>query len=355
MKNLLFVVLAVFCINIQAQEAKTYAVKSGYIKYELGGSTKGTKEVWWDNYGTKTCEIEKSTTTTKVFGIKNTDEKNMATVIVKGQFWVADYIKNIGTMGKVPYYNDTEKYVAEMTEQEQKELLEQVLTQMGGKVVGTESLSGYHCDIIKLMGIKSWIHKGLVLKTEGKILGIETNEMFVDFKPNSKVSASKFNPPSGVQYDDMAEVTSGGLMGALGGMDAFEEEMEDDDDDWETVPVDYSFDKFSKIVKGCDIEGYRCARVNTLDGMHSAVFMKGLNTMVVIAQSDENLEKDDEEFGLYDSFRSNGHTCHYGVMEEDNGSALVVEYPSDDMIVTFMAMPQKSKDELVEIADKFDF
>lgn len=354
MKKLLIIALAIFSLNIQAQEAKTYAVKSGYIKYQLSGNTTGTKELWWDDYGRKTCETEKSTTTTKMFGIKNTEEKHSTTVIVKDKFWVANYIDNLGSKGNVPMYQEGQEIVGQMTEQEQQEFADEVLAGMGGKKMGSESLNGYPCDIIKLMGIKLWIHKGLVLKSEGKILGIETNEIFVEFKPNSNVAASKFNPPSGVNYENLSEKAGAqgfmGALGALGGM----EEMEEDEDDYEITPVDYPFDKFSKIVKGCTIEGYRCASVNTVDGAHVAIFRNGLNTVLITASSDENMEQDDE-FGLYQSFRHSGHTCHYGVMEEDNASVLIVEYPSDDMFVTFMAMPQKDKEELLKIDDKVHF
>jgi len=351
MKNLLIVLLAVFSLSIQAQEAKRYAIESGYIKYELSGNTKGSKELWWDDYGTKTCELEKSTTTTKIFGIKNTEEKNSCTVIVKDKFWAADYIKNSGSNGTIPYYNEGQKMVNEMSEKEQQEFADEVLTQMGGQKVGTESLSGYECDIIKIMGIKSWIYKGLVLKVEGKIMGIEANEKFVEFKPKSSVPASKFNPPSGVEYENLAEQAGAqGLMGAFGGLGNFEEEEKEDN----TTPVDYSYDKFKKIVNACEVEGYTCSAINSIEGMHAATFTKGMANVMVMAQSDKNME-DDDEFNSFDSFRKNGHTCHYGELNEENGSALVVEYPSDDMIVTFLAMPKKSKEELLKFESKMQF
>ncbi|MDA3867525.1 MAG: hypothetical protein PF489_12370 [Salinivirgaceae bacterium] len=352
MKRLLIIALAIIGLNIQAQEAKTYAVKSGYIKYQLGGSTKGTKELWWDDYGKKTCETEKSTTTTKMFGIKNTEEKHSTTVIIKDKFWVADYIDNKGSKGTVPMYKEGQEVVGQMTEQEQQEFADEVLAGMGGKKMGTESLNGYQCDVIKLMGIKLWIYKGLVLKSEGKILGIETNEMFVEFKPKSSVPSSKFNPPSGVHFEDLAAKTGAqGLGGLFDGMEDLQQEDEEED---EITSVDYSFDKFSKIVKSGNIEGYRCVNVRTMDGMHVASFTKGLNSIMVMAQSDKNMG-DDEEVDSFETFKHNGHTCHYGDLEEDNGSAVIVEYPSDDMIVTFMAIPKKSKNDLIQIANRMQF
>ncbi|SMO80386.1 hypothetical protein SAMN06265379_10840 [Saccharicrinis carchari] len=352
MKNLFIIALTIIGLNVQAQEAKTYLIKSGYIKYQLSGSTKGTKELWWDDYGRKTCETEKSTTTTKMFGIKNTEEKHATTVIVKDKFWVADYIDNMGSKGRVPMYQEGQDIVGDMTEKEQQEFADEVLASMGGKKMGTESLNGYTCDIIKLMGVKTWIHKGLALKTEGKILGIETNEMFVEFKPKMSVSSSKFNPPSGVQFEGLAAQADAQGFGSLfGGMEDLQEEENEDE---EFTPVDYPFDKFSKIVKDCNIEGYRCVNVRTMDGMHVASFMKGLNSIMVMAQSDENMG-DDEEVDSFETFEHNGRTCHYGDLEEDNGSAIIVEYPSDDMIVTFMAIPKKSKNDLIKIVNRMQF
>lgn len=355
MKNLLIVVFAILCFTSQAQEVKTYALKSGYVKYQLSGSTVGTRELWWDDYGQKTCELEKSTTTTKMFGIKSVDENHSATVILKDKFWVADYIDNKGSNGTVPFYEEGQEYFGSMTEKEKEEFADELLSNMGGEQLGTESLNGYKCDVIKIMGFKSWIYKGIVLKTVGKLLKIETNEMFVEFKPNTKVSSSKFNPPSGVRYENLAgQAGAQGFMGALGALGDFEDMEDEDEEDYDIAPVDYSFEKFAKIVKSCEIEGYRCASVNTIDGSHAAIFMKGLNTIVVSASSDENMERDDE-FDSFQSFRNNGHMCHYGVMKEDNVGVLLVEYPSDDMFVSIMSMPQKSKEELLEIEDKMQF
>jgi len=355
MRNLLLVILAIFSLSTQAQEAKRYAIKSGFIKYDLSGSTKGTREVWWDDYGTKTCEVEKSTTTTKMFGIKNTEEKNMCTVIVKDKFWVADYIESTGTSGTLPYYQEAQEFVSDMTEKEQQEFADEVLAQMGGKKVGTESLSGYSCDIIKIMGIKSWIHKGLILKSEGKIMGIETNEMFVDFNPNSNVSASKFTPPSGVDYENISAKQQqqglGGLMAAFGEMDEMEE-MEEDDD---VSPVNYDFDEFKEVIENCEIDDYRLVGTNNLDGIYVATFMNGMKIVAVTIQADRNIDEADAEYNSFRPFTQRDKNCRYGELEEEDGTALVVEYPSQHMVLIIAAMPEMSKDEILKIENKLQF
>ncbi len=353
MKKLLIIALAIVGLNVQAQEAKTYAVKSGYIKYQLTGNTTGTKELWWDDYGRKTCETEQSTTTTKMFGIKNTEEKHSTTVIVKDKFWVADYIKNLGSKGNVPMYQEGQEIVGSMTEKEQEEFADEVLDGMGGDKLGTENLNGFKCDVIKIMGIKSWVYKGLVLKTEGKLLGIEANEMFVDFNPNTEIPSSKFNPPSGVNYENLSEQAgSQGFLGALGALGNLEEEEFEDDDD--IVALDYSYEKFKKVVSACELEGYRYMGTNNVDGMYAATFMNGMKSVMVMAQAEENIEED-EEYNSFKPFTHNGHTCRFGELDEDEGSALIVEYPRDDMVITIAAMPTKSKDDMLKIEDKLQF
>lgn len=351
MKNLLIIVCTALCLTSQAQEIKTYAVKSGYVKYQLSGSAVGTRELWWDDYGQKTYTLEESTTTTKIFGIKNTDETHTATLIVKDQFWEADYLNKSGMNGTLPLYNESQAHYGNLSEKEQEEFADDLLRQMGGQKLGTETFNGYTCDLIKLMGIKSWVYKGVTLKTEGKIMGIKINEEMLDFKPNTTVSSSKFTPPSGVEYETIeAQPGAQGLMAVFNEIDNLAEETPEDD----IIPVTYSFEQFTKVVKACNIDNYRNVNINSMDGVHSATYMQGLNTIMVIAQSDDNIE-DDQQISTFESFRYDGHTCRYGQIKEENSSMLIVEYPSDDMVVIFVSMPAKDKDELMKIEHKMQF
>lgn len=353
MKKLLLIALAICSLNVYAQEAKKYAVKSGYIKYELTGNTTGIKELWWDNYGSKSCELEKSTTTTKMFGIKNTEETNMTTVLVKDKFWVADYIAGTGTVGTVPFYQEGQDFANEMTEEEQKEFADQVIAQMGGKKLGKEDIGGYTCDVIKIMGAKTWIYKGLNLKTEAKMLGVKANEVFVAFKPNTSVPESKFNPPSGVEFDDVSQ-QMGEVMGGFGELREAMQEMDE-----EIVPVEYPFEKFKKIVNSASFTGYRNMGANNMFGMHSATFMNGAKRLMIIAQSDEN--EDIKEYAGVDRFKHNGHTCYYVDVEADEeeeeeaGSSLIVEYPNHDMNIVISVFPKCSKTELLKMEDQLQF
>ncbi|MCG6188686.1 hypothetical protein [Maribellus maritimus] len=353
MKKVIILILAIISLNGFAQEAKKYAIKSGYIKYELTGNTTRTKELWWDDFGQKSCELEKSKTTTKMFGIKNTEEKNMCTVLVKDKFWVADYIAGAGTSGTVAYYQEAQDYASDMTEQEQQEFADELLGQLGGKKLGTENLGSYSCDVIKLLGAKSWIYKGISLKNEAKILGVEANEKYVEFSPNAKVASSKFNPPAGVDYENISakqqEHGFGGLMSAFGDM----ENMEDEDDN--IIPVNYKFDEFKQVISNCELEGYKSFGAANSDGIYVATFMNGIQTIAITLQADRNVDKDDAEYKSFKRFNTNGHTCRYGKLTEEDGTALLVEYPSNGMILLIVAMPGMSREEMIKIEDKLQF
>lgn len=356
MKKILILALILICLNSMAQETKKYAIKSGYIKYELSGNTTGTKELWWDDFGHKSCEIEKSTTTTKMFGIKNTEEKNSCTVLVKDKFWVADYIEGTGTNGTMPYSQDANDLAGAMTEKEQQEFADELLQQLGGTKLGSEKLGSYLCDVVKLMGAKTWIYKGVNLKTEAKIMGVEANEKFVDFKPNASVPNSKFNPPGGVDYENISAQQQqqglNGLMSAFGEMDDMEE-MEEDDSDM--VPVNYEFDEFKSVIDNCDLEGYRKFGTANSDGVYVATFMKGMQMLVVTLQSERNVDTGNPEYKSFNPFRKNGRNCRYGELTEEDGTALLVEYPSQHMIALVIAMPGMSKEEMIEIENKLQF
>ncbi|OQX80562.1 MAG: hypothetical protein B6D64_02985 [Bacteroidetes bacterium 4484_276] len=352
-------------MTTQAQNVKTYAIESGHLNIELSGNTVGTRELWWDDYGQKTCELEKSTTTTKVFGMKDVVETHKLTIIVKDKFWTVDYIDNSGVKGTVPYYNEGQEYVGDMSEKEQQEFADNLLEQMGGSKLESEKVKGYDCDVIEIMGAKSWIYKGLVLKSETKMLGVTANEMLSELKPNSSVSASKFVAPTNVSYTDMnsASQQMGGGTGFGSLSDAYSEmENEDEDeyyDDEPLVPVEYPFTKFKEVIANFSYLNYTCMGTNSIGGMHASSFMSGMNSIMVAAQSKQNAEMDQAD--AFEKFKHNGHTCYYGKMDDEedggagDGTALLVDYPSHDMYIMIVGIPELSKTELLKISDKLDF
>ncbi len=337
-----------------AQQAKKYAVKSGYLKLELSGSTVGTREIWWDNYGLKTSEREKSTTTTKMLGIKSVEEKDVLHIIVNDKFWTVDYIENTGMKGTVPFMSDLLDVQNNMTEKEQEEFANQLLEDMGGKRLGTETLGGYKCDVVSLMGMKVWVYKGIGLKTEGKIMRIETKEMFSEFKPGISVSPSKFTPPDNVQYQDLRAQQEASGFGSF--MDVFDDMDEEEEDEEATVPVKYPFAKFKKVMEGFSYEDMSNKGINSVDGIHAATFTKGyVNSLLIVATSRKNSDNEVDEG--FEKFTHKNRTCYYGEIDDvdTEGTTLIVEYPLYDMYIVITAMPQMDKSTMLYISDKLKF
>ena len=87
-----------------------------------------------------------------------------------------------------------------MNEAEKQAFYDQTLADLGGKKLGKEKFLGRDCDVISLMGSKSWIYQGVTLKNETSLLGITNNETAIDFQENIKISADKFVPPTDIDW-----------------------------------------------------------------------------------------------------------------------------------------------------------
>ncbi|MBI9062027.1 MAG: hypothetical protein JEZ14_08550 [Marinilabiliaceae bacterium] len=207
-----FVVLFILSISFSlgAQEkSERVAVKSGQIRYELTGSTKGTKTIWWDNYGDKSYEEIKSTSEIKMFGMVNKEEVHTVTIMIGDKFWSANLLDNTGQKGTMPYYDAAQEIAEEMSDAEAKQLEQQLMDALGGEKLGSETFLNRKCEVMKLLGAKAWVYKGMLLKTEAKIMGIEANEIATLFKENISVPASKFEPLSTINYEEVAQMQEG--------------------------------------------------------------------------------------------------------------------------------------------------
>lgn len=193
-------------LSAQNSEAKYYQLKSGYLKTEYTGNTTGTRELWWDDYGAKSHEVLRTTTTTKLFGMSSIDEVHMLNIRDGAKYWSINYNENSGVVGNV---DDVMEVTEGMSEKELQELGEETFEMLGGEKQGTETIGGYKCDLYTVMGTKTWIYKGIPLKSTAKIMGIEMNEMFTEFKPNMSVPSSKFVAPKNIEYQELDQMMEG--------------------------------------------------------------------------------------------------------------------------------------------------
>lgn len=353
----------------QSSKSKMYFIKSGYLKTKMTGNTVGTTELWWDEYGQKTCTVEKSTTTVKVLGMKRKTENHKLEIVDNGQIWTVNYIDNTGVKTHVPPYNG--KPINEMSEKEQEELANKVIDDLGGQRLGKEEYMGYNCELIELLGIKVWSYKNLPLKSDGNILGMKIQTTTEVFKPNTNVPASKFVAPTDIEYKeveqtiDIADAMDGSaIIKAQQEAEKAEKAKNSDQDNDETVNDDdniasnstkYPYNKFMTKINAFKYNGFKKITAENSDGSHKAVFMKGLlNFLIVGITSKKNADMSQNE--NMERFTHKGKNYMYYV-DRQNGrktSFLVQESDTYDSFIVISLAPTKSKEVLLEIADALD-
>ncbi len=350
-KIILLSVAVVLTMSLYAQQkGYRFAIKSGYVKYKLTGNTTGTKELWWDDYGAKTYELEQSKSETKIFGMKKTDEKHTLNIQNKKDAWSVDYKENKGVHSHIPY-DMSKAVVGDMTEAEQKKMADDILDGLGGRKLGTEKVLGYTCEGVTLLGTKVWVYKGVTLKSNASMLGIKHNEIAVEFKPNISVATSKFQPPKNINFEEYSVEQGEGNF-----MNAFAEEEEVEEQEEQLIPTKYPYDKFAKKVNAFQYNGYGKFMVTQAKGVHTAMFMKGMQNMIMIAASSKQNSKASEmPKGGWFSHRGKKYVYHEDMAEGEKVSLLIQDIATYDTYIIITCKPVKNKVELLKIADKLNF
>lgn len=339
----------IITLSFAQEKANRYAIKSGHVEYELKGNTTGTRSVWWDNYGDKTYTEENTVTVTNFMGMTSREELHTINITIGDKYWDIDLTDNTGQKGTLEYYDDAQQYANSLTEEEAKQLEEEILASFGGERLGTENILGYPCEVIAVLGVKSWIYKGILLKKYGAVMGISTDELAKSFDKNCNVPSSKFAPPSGIDFEDV-DAKKASLYG-----DMMDETDDSPDNEDELAPLSYSYSNFLKGIAPISQLGYIRTVTDNTDGQYTAVFMKGLlNGLAVVATSHVNLQAEgDHDLSSLEKFSHNGKTCYYGT--NDGEVVLAVEYMAKNMIVLFAPTIYQSKEQLLKVSDKCSF
>lgn len=205
-KNILaLVILITISITANAQVTKgQYGFKSGHVEYELTGNTTGTKSLWWDDFGAKSCTETNSVTKIEMFGIKNETKMHTLNVINGENYWFANLDDKTGQEGSLTSMLGYSG-IDQMTEAEKEELGNQMIDSLGGERLGTEMILGCNCDIVSMFGSKSWNCKGVILKIEVETMGVVANEIAISFDKNISVPATKFEKVPGITYTNNDE------------------------------------------------------------------------------------------------------------------------------------------------------
>jgi len=341
----MLVLILFFSIQVNAQK---YLIKSGYVEYELSGSTTGTKKMWWDNYGNKSRTEIKSVTKTKILGFSSEEKKNTVDIINGKDIYSVDLDKKTGVKSTNEFANDLTK---DLTDAEKKKLGEDMIAAFGGKKVGSEKILGENCDIYTVMGTKSWLSPtGVLLKSEASLLGITANEKAIKFEKNVSVGSDKFEPIKGVKYEDIAAKQKEAFGNMFDMMDD-----ESSDEEYNIVPVKYSYDKFKKVINSFSVAGYTRTMMHNDEGQYVAMFAKGMNNFISITLTSMKNKSETPAKEGFEKFNAKGKTCYYGKILEEGATALMVEYPKNDMYLLIVEKPNATKNSMVSHLDKLNF
>lgn len=187
----------------QEPQLKRYDIKSGMIEYQttisgnvLGSIIKGegTEALYFDNWGALEVKKEKSSQTTEanIMGHKSTETTNTHTLdkLDNGKSYHVDYDTQ-----KIYQRTDPMMELFKQSKTDVGDAGKKMLESMGGKKIGSESIMGYDCEIWDLMGVKQWIHKGVMLRAESNLMGVKTLTEPISIKLNKKVDKDKFDLP----------------------------------------------------------------------------------------------------------------------------------------------------------------
>ncbi len=339
----IFIVLVSLSTLLVAQgKAQRFAIKSGHVTYKITGNTTGTKSLWWDDFGHRTREEENTVTVTRVLGMRSETQTNTVNITQGNRYWSVNPDEETGQKGEIPYMWDYEEY-NQLSEDERKQMEEDILASFGGSVVGTEKIMGYMCDIVNVMGTRSWIHKGVLLKSEATVMGITMNQIATGFEPCINVAPSLFEPPSDIQFQDIQQLQSG----LFGSFDDDEYYDEDDEDDQEIIPVAYPFNKFRDAVNAMNFKDMKPGMITSSDGQHLASLIAGSKSVSIVATRSSGTQH--EDYDGFETFTHGRKKYHYGRADE-GGYVLIEEYPAHAMYIVFYSASISSKEELLEIS-----
>jgi hypothetical protein len=191
----MFVALA-FCGSIWAfqtpSKLKRYNQKSGTVEYQITGSMmSGTETLHFDDFGAR--EAKFTNTEVKLGGFSQ--KTNNATYLEGSTIYTVDLNTNTGTKME-------NSIIKNLEGKDLQDAGKQMLKDMGGKQIGSETFMGKNCEVweIKNLGSKSWIWNGLMLKTEVNMMGQQVT--YTATKISDTVDPRKLQRPANIKYTE---------------------------------------------------------------------------------------------------------------------------------------------------------
>ncbi len=188
----IFVVFALF-VSLGNASEKRYEIKSGMVEYNitggggmLGFETKieGKSRLIFKDWGN--LELNEEETSTSVMG--GVEKSHTLTKIDGDTVYSVDFDRKTIYKSKMSDYFGKNRDIGKISGKD-------MLKKMGGKKIGKDKVLGYECEVWEFLGSKICMYKGVVLKSEGNIMGMKHKSEAVKAEFNIKIDDEKFKLP----------------------------------------------------------------------------------------------------------------------------------------------------------------
>ncbi len=179
--------------------------KSATIDYKVSGSMKGEKTVYVKDYGRTIAEYSETSMT--VMGM--TQKLKEVNITTPDWVYTIDQVEGTGTKQVNPNKYFIEEY-NKLSKSKKKKVaansekmgLSTVEGMSGDFKKNAETILGYKCDRISVMGVESYTISGtgLALKTEGNTMGVKMDEVATKISKGNPPS-SKFELPKNIKFE----------------------------------------------------------------------------------------------------------------------------------------------------------
>jgi hypothetical protein len=159
----------ILAVNTLHAETKRYEIKSGIIEYTISGDGNmmgiqtridGKSKTLFKEWG----EVQLHEETSKSVIMGREEVTHQTTKIDHDKVYIVDYaqkstVQYDHTMLMQSEYKGLDKSAEEM------------ILSMGGTKTGEETILGYICEIWETKHMKLWLHKGIMLKSQVRVMG----------------------------------------------------------------------------------------------------------------------------------------------------------------------------------------
>jgi hypothetical protein len=213
-----------FTVVLSADTKKRYEVESGAVKYVISGGgnvmgvsmeINGVATSVFRDWGMEELYEEQSTSVT--MGQK-TQEHTMYKILGE-KIYVVDFTNKM-----ILEYSNEALVNSKLNDFAQQG--KDMLIAMGGKKIGEEKFMGYDCEIWELAPVKLWVHKGVMLKSEATMMGIQYTTTAIEVDLDSSASDNQFLMPDFPIKEAETNMMSGFTMGEDGAPRLDSEQLE---------------------------------------------------------------------------------------------------------------------------------